>query len=75
MKHPPLSLPLAPGATLGLATNIPSIAVPSAFQRIAVEHSVCFGRLYHLDGDAMAAEATWLPIPMNEPAPPGTCAL
>lgn len=57
MKHPPLSLPLAPGATLGLATNIPSIAVPSAFQRIAVEHSVCFGRLYHLDGDAMAAEA------------------
>ena len=25
--------------------------------------------------DAMAAEATWLPIPMNEPAPPGTCAL
>ncbi len=57
MKHSPLSLPLAPGAALSLDTNAPSFVVPSAFQGIAVEQTTRFGRLYRLDGDAMAAEA------------------
>ena len=57
MKHSPLSLPLAPGAALSLDTNAPSFVVPSAFQRITVEQTTRFGRIYRLDGDAMAAEA------------------
>lgn len=57
MKHSPISLPLASDAALSLDTCAPSVVVQSAFQRIAVEQSTRFGRLYRLDGDAMAAEA------------------
>lgn len=57
MKQAPITLPLAPDATLRLNAIAPPIEVCSAFQRISVEHTASFGRLYRLDGDAMAAEA------------------
>ena len=57
MKQSPITLPLAPDATLNLQAIAPPVEVPGAFQRISVEHTISFGRLYRLDGDAMAAEA------------------
>ena len=43
--------------TVQIDAAAPPIEVRSAFQRISVEHTAAFGRLYRLDGDAMAAEA------------------
>jgi len=57
VKQPPIALPLAPDVALHLDAAAPPIEVRSAFQRISVEHTAAFGRLYRLDGDAMAAEA------------------
>ena len=57
MKQPPIALPLAPDVVLQIDAAAPPIEVRSAFQRVSVEHTAAFGRLYRLDGDAMAAEA------------------
>ena len=57
MKQAPISLPLAPDVAIQLDATAPPIEVRSAFQRISVDHTAAFGRLYRLDGDAMAAEA------------------
>ena len=57
MKQVPLTLPLAPDTALDVQPIAPSIEVRSAFQHLSVEHTAAFGRLYRLDGDAMAAEA------------------
>lgn len=57
MKQQPITLALAPDATLTLHASAPPIEVRSSFQHISVEHTASFGQLYRLDGDAMAAEA------------------
>ena len=57
MKQAPISLPLAPDVAIQLDATAPPIEVRSTFQRISVDHTAAFGRLYRLDGDAMAAEA------------------
>lgn len=57
MKQQPITLPLAPDIGLDLQPNAPPVEVRSAFQHISVESTTSFGRLYRLDGDAMAAEA------------------
>ena len=57
MKQQPITLPLAPDATLKLQAIAPPTEVRSAFQHLSVDHTASFGRLYRLDGDAMAAEA------------------
>lgn len=51
------SLPLAEDARLSMTRRTPASETISPLQRIAVEDSASFGRLYHLDGNAMAAEA------------------
>lgn len=57
MKHAPLTLPLALDAALEVRAIAPSIEVHSAFQHLSVDHTASFGRLYRLDGNAMASEA------------------
>ncbi|MFB0929512.1 MAG: hypothetical protein QMB46_06365, partial [Bifidobacterium adolescentis] len=57
MKQQQIALPLAPDVALQIDAAAPPIEVRSAFQRVSVEHTAAFGRLYRLDGDAMAAEA------------------
>lgn len=52
-----LSVPLAADARLALDRRAASREFAGAYQRIGVETTARFGRLYRLDGDAMAAEA------------------
>lgn len=58
MKHSPtIAIPLADDAAIHLARNALPFERTSGLQHIAVESTARFGRLYTLDGDAMAAEA------------------
>lgn len=58
MKHSPhLTVPITRGATLTLRRGTPLFSTQSDFQRICVEQTTAFGRLYTLDDDPMAAEA------------------
>lgn len=50
-------VPLAIDIGLAIRRQAPVHETTSACQHIAVERSATFGRLYRLDGDAMAAEA------------------
>lgn len=56
-QTPPLHLPLAADTWLALARQQPAQETQSVHQRLALEHTGQFGRLYSLGGDAMAAEA------------------
>ncbi|WP_374246661.1 fused MFS/spermidine synthase [Zoogloea sp.] len=57
MKHTPhTAIPLADDVALHVTRNAPSIELTSPYQHIAVDATPRFGRLYTLDGDAMASE-------------------
>lgn len=52
-----IAIPLSDDAALHLARSAPAYERTSCLQHISVETTESFGRLYALDGDAMASEA------------------
>lgn len=58
MKHlPTIALPLSDDAALHVVRAAPAVEQTSPFQHISVESTTSFGKLYTLDGDAMASQA------------------
>lgn len=57
MKHLSFHAPLARDTALSIEPTLRLVETHSPFQRISIEQSATFGRLYRLDGDLMASEA------------------
>lgn len=57
MKHPSFHVPLATDVSLAFESKVRLTEQHSGYQRITIEHTSTFGRLYRLDGDLMASEA------------------